>query len=144
MNNIIFIENNNVKLNLVDNKLYLTLLHYNFNNEDYLNVLQKLESFFIISKKNNMRFYLIIDISKTAMLKIKNIFDYVYKCTIFFKKHHIFIEQYLFGSVIIMENKINKIIFEYLLKFYKPIRPYKFIKNNSNINNILCDFKLYD
>jgi len=141
MNNIIFIENNNVTLNLVDNKLYLTVLHYNFNNEDYLNVLQNLELFFTIRKKNNDPFYLIIDISKTTMLKIKNIFDYVYKCTLFFKKHHPFIEKHLYGTIIIMENRINKTIFEYLLKFYKPIRPYKFIKNNNNINDVIHDFK---
>lgn len=141
MNNIIFIENNNVMLNLIDNKLYLTILDKKFNNEDYLKILESFELFFSTSQKINNKFYLIIDISKTSMLQIKNIFDYVYKCTIFFKKHHLFIKKYLFGTIIIMENKINKKIFEYLLTFYKPIRPYKFTNNINNINNILDKFK---
>lgn len=144
MDDTIFIERINVTAKLVDNKLYLTVLDKNFNNEDYLKILQSLELFFNISQKNNNKFYLIIDISKTAMFKIKNIFNYIYKCTIFFKKHHHFIQEYLYGTVIIMENKINKKIFENFLKFYQPIRPYKFIKNDNNItdiNNILSEFK---
>ena len=137
---MIYLENNNIKLNLVDNKLYLTFLHCNFNNNDYLKVIEKLESFFSITKKNDNRFYFIIDISNISMLKIKKIYGYITKCSHFFKKHEKFIEKHLFGTIIIMENKINKMVFNFFLKLYNPKRPYKIIKKNKNFEDILNDF----
>ena len=139
MNDNILIDNNNIKLSLIENKLYLVLLNENFNNRNYLELLQKLELFFNNSKNNNSKFYLIVDISKVSMLKINNVFDYIYKFTIFFKKHDPFLQYYLFGTIIIMSSEINMTIFEYLLKFYKPVRPYKFCKNYNDIN---YDFKI--
>ena len=138
MNNI-FIENSNIKLNVINNKLYLIPLSENFNNKNYLELLEKLELFINDIIENNNKFYLILDVSNVNMLKIKNIFEYLYKCSIFFKKHDSFLKNHLFGTIIIMSSVINMTIFDYFLKFYKPTRPYKFYKN---YNDIIYDFKL--
>lgn len=139
MSNYILIHNNNIKLNIIDNKLCLTILSENVTTKDYLELLNELEIFFNNTKnnKNNNKFYFIVDISQTTIMNITNIFDYVYKFTLFFKKHDLFLQNHLYGTIIIMTSKINKVIFDYLLSFYKPTRPYKFYKN---YNEIVYDF----
>jgi len=137
MSNYILIHNNNIKLNIIDNKLYLNVLSENVTTKDYLELLKELEIFFNNTKNNNNKFYFIVDISQITIMSITNIFDYVYKFTLFFKKHDLFLQNHLYGTIIIMTSKINKVIFDYLLSFYKPTRPYKFYKN---YNEIVYDF----
>lgn len=137
MSNYILIHNNNIKLNLIDNKLCLTILSENVTTKDYLELLNELEIFFNTTKNNKKKFYFIVDITQATIMNINNIFDYIYKFALFFKKHDLFLQNYLYGTIILMTSSINKVVFDYLLSFYKPTRPYKFYKT---YNEIVYDF----
>ena len=74
-------------------------------------------------------FNFIIDITKTNVLLISNVFYYAYTTSIFLKKHDDFFKKYLNITIIVIKNTTSKAIFEYLFKFYNPVKPVKFINN---------------
>ena len=137
MDKIYLHKNNNFELILEKNNLYFKIISVDFNKEDYLIFLEKTELFFEKCKEKDLVFIFIIDVTKVSILSIKNIFGYTYNTSIFLKKHDPFFEKYLIKTIIVMKNKFNKKIFEYLFQFYKPIKPIEFCEDYELIENNL-------
>ena len=130
-------NNNNFQLFLEDNNLYFTILSTGFNNEDYLNFLEQMQVFFEICINKSSCFNFIIDISQTNIMLINNVFYYAYNTSIFLKKYDDLFKQYLNLSIVIIKNETTKNIFEYLFKFYKPVKPLKFKKNYNELEQYI-------
>lgn len=98
-----------------------------------------LDKFFKIMKfyySRNIKFYLIVDLSKIKKIPIKILL----KFTKFMKVNYYNNKKYVISSGILIKNNITKMLINIAFKIQKPASPYIISNNIKDINNFLVIF----
>jgi len=82
-------------------------------------------------------YYLIFDTTRVKSLPLR----YIYDLAKFVKKLKKLEIQYLKSSILIMNSKFTRSLFQLLLKLQKPISEVHIISNDTECNNIIANIK---
>tara|TARA_Y100000816_G_C26108264_1_gene590019 strand:- start:4121 stop:4783 length:663 start_codon:yes stop_codon:yes gene_type:complete len=133
-------NNSSVVVSINNDIFNITFQNINFEKTDYILLIDKLKNMIETYKKNNKKFYFLINTTQINMLKIKNIYSYIIKFSVFFKNNEILIKDTIKYAYILSKKK--SILLTIIGKLYYTIIPYKIIVikhtlDNNYINNII-------
>ena len=123
----IFLNNNNILhiefLDVMDDITFKTFI-------------SKIDEVFNNCKKNNNKFYLVLNFTKAINWNTTNLVYYINSTITYLHNNKNNIENYLYGSILIIDkNSIYTSVFLKLLqKLYTPIKPIKYISPIETIN----------
>jgi len=96
----------------------------------------KIDEIFNKCKKNNNKFYLVLNFTKANNWNTTNLLYYINSTISYLESNTNNIENYLYGSLFIIEkNNIYTSLFSHILQnLYTPIKPVKYISPTDTIN----------
>ena len=133
-------NNSNIILSINNDIFNVTFQNIKFTKKDYIEILTQLENVIQIYNNNNKKFYFLINTTKTNMLEITNVMNYIIKFALFFKNNKVLISKTIKYAYILCKKK--SILLTIIEKLYSTIIPYKIIVikhvvDNNYINKII-------
>ena len=123
----IFLNNNNILhiefLDIMDDISFKTFT-------------SKIDEVFNNCKKNNNKFYLVLNFTKSINWSTTNLVYYINSTITYLHNNNNNIENYLYGSIFIIDknSKYTSVFLILLQKLYTPIKPIKYISPSDTIN----------
>ena len=99
-------NNSNIVLSVNNDIFNITFQNSHFDKTDYLLLIDKLKHMIETYKKNNKKFYFLINTTPVHMLEIKNIINYIVKFAVFFKNNKILIKNTIKYAYILCKKKV--------------------------------------
>jgi len=122
---IILYSDNKSKLYVSDNILRFDILDL-IEEDSFNNLTNNLDKFYNKCKKNNTKFYLIIDFTKTLNSNISTTIYYGKLFVNHLNENKSIIQDYLYGTLLISTHLIS-FVWPLLTTLYTPIKPVKII-----------------
>ena len=135
----------NININVSNKIINIFLNNNNILHIEFLDIMDdisfktftsKIDEVFNNCKKNNNKFYLVLNFTKSINWSTTNLIYYINSTITYLHNNNNNIENYLYGSIFIIDkNSIYTSVFLILLqKLYTPIKPIKYISPSDTIN----------